>query len=247
MIWPTVAISSYKKDNYEKIKLFKDRGYHKNMESIGLSYSWRATWIGKSGFLISAAINCTKENTIVLFSLEMHEAQLKRRFMKSDEDIESLPIFVDDTPSISTSYLRSKIELFQKEELDVQIVLIDYLNLMNANSRQIEVSRKEDLNEIVKSLKLIAVELNVIIVAVAQLPRALECIENQHPLLSDFWASDCIAKYADSVFSIHRESYYRYGFNDEEDDVVEIIVAKHHDNSLNGIKLLFDKPNGVIV
>ena len=145
-----------------------------------ITKTWRASdfvivggrpGIGKSGFLISAAINCTKENTIALFSLEMHEAQLKRRFMKSDEDIESLPIFVDDTPSISTSYLRSKIELFQKEELDVQIVLIDYLNLMNANSRQIEVSRKEELNEIVKSLKLIAVELNVIIVAVAQLPR----------------------------------------------------------------------------
>lgn len=180
-----------------------------------------------------------------LFSLESRvDAQILRSGNLNDSDWEKLiegadvigksKLIIDDTPGISISELRSKCRKYKLEH-DLKLIIIDYLQLMSGNGRTD--SRQQEISEISRSLKGLARELNVPVIALSQLSRAVEQRPDHRPMLSDLRESGAIEQDADVVMFIYRDDYY----NKDSDmkNIAEIILAKQRNGPIGTINLVW--------
>ena len=159
------------------------------------------------------------------------------------KELYDAPLFVDDTPSLSVFELRTKARRLVREH-GVKIIIIDYLQLMNASGMSFG-SRQEEVSTISRSLKGLAKELNIPIIALSQLNRGVESregIDGKRPQLSDLRESGAIEQDADMVCFIHRPEYYKI-FQDEKGNdlhgMAEIIIAKHRNGAVGDVLLRF--------
>ena len=219
--------------------------------------------MGKSSLAISMAVNsAVKSNAVVaLFTLEMSGEQVAQRmlqgragipsdklrkgniselewdhFTKASADLSEVQIFIDDTPSPSPTEIRTKARRLMAEK-GLDLIIIDYLQLMQASDRRSE-NRVQEISYISRALKGVARDLNVPVIALSQLSRAVESRENKMPVLSDLRESGSIEQDADIVMFIYREEMY-----DKETDrehLADIIVAKHRNGPTDTITLQFD-------
>lgn len=215
--------------------------------------------MGKTAFVLNIAQHVAFHNnqSVVIFSLEMSKEQLVNRLlsleskvnsqairtgnMKDDEWerlIESADVIgrsgllIDDTPGISIGELRSKCRKF-KLEYDLKMIIIDYLQLMTGSGK-IE-SRQQEISDISRSLKALARELHVPVIALSQLSRAVEQRPDHRPMLSDLRESGAIEQDADVVMFIYRDDYYNK--DTELKNVAEIIIAKQRNGAIGTINL----------
>ena len=226
--------------------------------------------MGKTAFVLSMAKNIAVDyrNPVALFSLEMSNVQLVNRLItnvceipsekiKSGQlanyewqqldyklkDLLDAPLYVDDTPSLSVFELRTKARRLVREH-GVKIIIIDYLQLMNASGMAFG-SRQEEVSTISRSLKGLAKELNIPIVALSQLNRGVESregIDGKRPQLSDLRESGAIEQDADMLCFIHRPEYYKIYQDDRGNDLrgmAEIVIAKHRNGAVGEVLLRF--------
>ena len=187
--------------------------------------------MGKTAFALSMAKNiaCDYQVPIAFFSLEMTNQQLVNR--------------LHDTPGLSVFELRTKARRLVREH-DVKIIMIDYLQLMNANGMRFS-SRQEEVSTISRSLKGLAKELNIPIIALSQLNRGVESregLEGKRPQLSDLRESGAIEQDADMVLFVHRPEYYHIYMDDNGRDLhgmAQIIIAKHRKGATGDVLLNF--------
>ena len=226
--------------------------------------------MGKTAFVLSMAKNMAVNFKIpvALFSLEMSNVQLVNRLVVNvceipgekiksgrlekyeweqlDFKIKELydaPIYVDDTPSLSVFELRTKARRLVREH-DIKCIIIDYLQLMNASGMNFG-SREQEVSTISRSLKGLAKELNIPIIALSQLNRGVEArqgAEGKRPQLADLRESGAIEQDADMVCFIHRPEYYKILEDEKGNSLVglaEIIIAKHRNGAVGDVRLRF--------
>jgi replicative DNA helicase len=226
--------------------------------------------MGKTSFALSLAKNIAVDYRIPIafFSLEMSNDQLVQRLISNtcsvpgqkllngqlsqdewerfDKNIGKLhgaPIYVDDTAGLSVFELRTKARRLHREK-GVQIIMIDYLQLMNANGMRFG-SRQEEVSTISRSLKGLAKELNIPILALSQLNRGVENREGnegKRPQLSDLRESGAIEQDADMVLFVHRPEYYRIYQDEKGNDmhgVAQVLIAKHRKGGTGDVNLKF--------
>jgi replicative DNA helicase len=225
--------------------------------------------MGKTAFVLSMARNTAVEygHAVAVFSLEMSSVQLVKRLIASearlsaeklrkgdlqDHEMQQLhsrisklsqaPIYIDDTPGISIFDLRAKCRRL-KSQKNIDIIIIDYLQLMTAGGGKGPGNREQEISLISRSIKEIAKELNVPIVALSQLSRSVEQRGgDKRPILSDLRESGAIEQDADIVSFIYRPEYYGITTDAEGNsnaNVGEIIIAKHRNGSLENVRLKF--------
>jgi len=159
------------------------------------------------------------------------------------KSLSNLPLFIDDTPNLSIQDIRSKIKKIIFEQNRVGLVIIDYLQLMQ-NSTLKSDNRVQELSQITRSLKTIAREFKVPIMALSQLSRNVENRIIKRPILSDLRESGSIEQDADLVLMLYRESYYTQNNGIETfPDITELIIAKQRNGPLGTIQLIFDITN----
>jgi replicative DNA helicase len=160
------------------------------------------------------------------------------------KDLEQAPIYIDDTPAISIFELRAKCRRL-KQKYNVQAIVIDYLQLMTSGQTNSAGSREQEVSTISRSLKSIAKELNVPIIALSQLNRSVEMRSgNKRPQLSDLRESGAIEQDADLVIFIHRPEYYGLDVDEEGNSlkgIAELIVAKHRNGPIGDVQLKFTR------
>jgi replicative DNA helicase len=225
--------------------------------------------MGKTAFVLSMARNMAVEfnKPVAIFSLEMSSIQLVNRMIASESELGSdkikkgnlegddwdrlnkairrldeAPVFIDDTPALSIFELRAKCRRLKMQQ-DIGIVLVDYLQLMTAGGDN-RGSREQEVSMISRSLKAIAKELDIPIIALSQLNRSVESREGKRPQLSDLRESGAIEQDADMVIFIHRPEYYGITEDDEGNslrNVAEIIIAKHRNGAVGDVRLSFRK------
>ena len=215
--------------------------------------------MGKTAFVLNIAqyMAFKKERTVAVFSLEMSKEQLMNRLLAmeskvdaqllrngnlSDTDWESLldsaniignsKLIIDDTPGISVAELRTKCRKYKLEH-DLDIVMIDYLQLMQGKGRS--ESRQQEISEISRSLKEIARELQIPVIALSQLSRAVEQRPDHRPMLSDLRESGAIEQDADVVMFLYREDYYKK--DTERKNIAEVIIAKQRNGPIGTVEL----------
>ena len=215
--------------------------------------------MGKTAFVLNVAQNiAVKEHLCcAIFSLEMSKEQLVNRLFSlearvdaqklrignlQESDWEMLiegagkignsKLIIDDTPGISISALRSKCRKYKLEH-DLSIIIIDYLQLMSGNGKS--ESRQQEISEISRSLKALARELNVPVVALSQLSRAVEQRPDHRPMLSDLRESGAIEQDADVVMFIYRDDYYNHDTPNK--NISEIIIAKQRNGAIGTVEL----------
>lgn len=226
--------------------------------------------MGKTAFVLSMARQMAVDHKapVAFFSLEMSSIQLVNRLIVAEsgissekirngkldphewtqlvvkiKDLTDAKIFIDDTPALSIFEFRAKCRRL-KAQYDVGIIVIDYLQLMTGPT-ETKGNREQEVSTISRSLKAIAKELNVPIIALSQLNRSVETRGgNKRPQLSDLRESGAIEQDADVVIFIHRPEYY--GFTEDEEGnslmgLAEIILAKHRNGAVGDIKLRFQK------
>jgi replicative DNA helicase len=220
--------------------------------------------LGKTSLALSLAHNCAVnyQRSVAVFSLEMSKEQLAQRLLSMDagidqqrlrtgwieddewdriviarDKLEEASIWIDDTASISTTELRSKARRLQAQE-GVDLIIIDYLQLMQATiGGKRNENRVQEISEISRSLKALARELNVPVLALAQLSRAVESRQSKVPQLSDLRESGSIEQDADIVMFIYRDDVYNQ--DTEKKNIADIIVAKHRNGPLDEVSLYF--------
>ncbi len=220
--------------------------------------------MGKTAFVLSMAKNNTP---VAIFSLEMSNLQLVNRLISNTCELEGekiksgrlsqiewdqlmsrikhlngAPLYIDDTPSLSIFELRTKARRLVREH-QVKFIIIDYLQLMNASGMKFG-SREQEVSMISRSLKQLAKELNIPIVALSQLNRAVESrTDGKRPQLSDLRESGAIEQDADIVCFIHRPEYYLHSDQDASGNdirgLAEFIVAKHRSGKVDDVKMRF--------
>jgi replicative DNA helicase len=150
--------------------------------------------------------------------------------------LSELPIYIDDTPNPSVTELRSKVRRLQSEKgRELGLVLIDYLQLMEGSGSD---NRVQELSRITRSLKSLAREMKVPVIALSQLSRGVEARTNKRPMLSDLRESGSIEQDADLVINLYRDEYYNPDTPDK--GIAEILIAKHRNGPTGVVKLLFD-------
>lgn len=217
--------------------------------------------MGKTAFVLNIAQHVAfKQNrTVAIFSLEMSKEQLVNRLFSlesyvdaqllrtgnlKDSDWEKLiegagtigrsNLIIDDTPGISISEMRSKCRKYKMEH-NLELIIIDYLQLMSGSGGRSNESRQQEISEISRSLKGLARELNVPVIALSQLSRAVESRTDKRPMLSDLRESGAIEQDADVCMFIYREDYY---IPDTEDkNIAEIIIAKQRNGPIGTVRL----------
>lgn len=216
--------------------------------------------MGKSAFVLNIAsyVALHDKVPVMIFSLEMSKEQLVKRILSSESEIDSMklnnanldtdewlklgetsgkiadaPIYIDDTPSISASELRAKCRK-AKLEKNIGLVIVDYLQLMESKSNN-SGSRQQEISEISRSLKILAKELNVPVIALSQLSRATEARADHKPMLSDLRESGSIEQDADIVMFLHREDYYDK--ETEKKNIAEVIISKNRNGETGTVEL----------
>ncbi|MGN0252363.1 MAG: replicative DNA helicase [Oliverpabstia sp.] len=218
--------------------------------------------MGKTAFVLNIAqyMAFRKDKTVAIFSLEMSKEQLVNRLFSLESKVDSQKIrtgnlededwskliegagiignshlIIDDTPGISISELRSKCRKFKLEQ-GLDIIIIDYLQLMSGSGRSGD-SRQQEISDISRALKGVARELNVPVVALSQLSRAVEKRDDKRPMLSDLRESGAIEQDADVVMFIYREDYYKK--DTENKNMAEIIIAKQRNGPIGTVNLVW--------
>jgi replicative DNA helicase len=220
--------------------------------------------MGKSAFGLCAGANLAirYQVPVALFTLEMSKAEVTQRLMCSEAKVESqrlrsgklapddwprltaacdklakAPIYVDDTGSITMMEIRSKARRLKSKEPTLGLIIVDYLQLMTSGA-SVE-NRVQEVSQISRNLKILARDLDVPILAMSQLSRAVEQRHDKRPILSDLRESGSIEQDADLVAFIYRDEYY----NDDSPDqgLAEVILAKHRNGPTGTEKLSFLK------
>jgi len=226
--------------------------------------------MGKTAFALSMARNIAVrfKKPVAVFSLEMSAVQLVTRLISSETELPAsklkkgdlaeyewqqlnskisnlvdAKIFIDDTPALSVFELRAKCRRL-KQQHDIQMVFVDYLQLMTVGGGETRGNREQEISAISRSLKALSKELNIPVLALSQLSRAVESRPggSKKPILSDLRESGAIEQDADLVLFIYRAEYYKlHEFEDgtPTDGVAEIIIAKHRNGPVGEIKLKF--------
>lgn len=218
--------------------------------------------MGKTSFTMNIARNVAAFHKlpVAIFSLEMSKEQLVQRLLASEVRIESgrlrsgrisqqeweplghaisalsqLPVFIDDTPNISVTEMRSKARRLQAEQGGaLGLILLDYLQLMEGGSE----NRVQELSRVTRSLKGLARELSVPIIALSQLSRNVESRTNKRPMMSDLRESGAIEQDADLIMMLYRDEYYNPDTPDR--GIAEVIISKHRNGPTGAVKLLFE-------
>ena len=226
--------------------------------------------MGKTSFALSIAKNIAVDyrNPVAFFSLEMNNVQLVDRLISNVCEIEGkkimngqlardewerldknlakltgAPIYIDDTPGMSIFELRTKARRLVREK-DVKVIMIDYMQLMNASGSRFQ-NRQEEVSTISRSLKGLAKELDIPIIALSQLNRSVETrdkAEGKRPQLSDLRESGAIEQDADMVLFVHRPEYYHLYEDEKGNDLrgkAQIIIAKHRKGATGDVLLAF--------
>lgn len=232
--------------------------------------------MGKTAFLLSMARNIAVQHKIplALFSLEMASVQLITRMIASEtgisseklrkgqmsdeewqrlftnvSELENAPLYIDETPSLSVFDFRAKCRRLVMQH-GVKIIMVDYLQLMTANSGKGGAgNREQEIATISRSLKAIAKELNVPVIALSQLSRSVETRPGKRPMLSDLRESGAIEQDADIVSFIFRPEYYKIAHWDNDEDgaetstenQAELIIAKHRNGATADVRMSFYK------
>jgi len=147
-------------------------------------------------------------------------------------------IYIDDTPAIRVSEIRAKCRRL-KQEKGLGLVLIDYLQLIQGSSSRRNENRQQEVSEISRSLKALARELNVPIIALSQLSRSVESRQDKRPMMSDIRESGSIEQDADIVAFLYRDDYYDK--ESEKKNIIEIIIAKQRNGPVGTVELAFIK------
>lgn len=220
--------------------------------------------VGKTAFALNVAQNVSvrAKETVAIFSLEMAASQLVQRLLCAEanvdagrmrtgkleaDDWEKLTMaistlseanfYIDDSPTITVSEIRAKCRRLKKEK-GLGLVLIDYLQLIQGRSKNSE-NRQQEVSEISRTLKAIARELEVPVIALSQLSRSVEQRQDKRPLLSDLRESGSIEQDADIVAFLYRDDYYNQ--DSEKKNIIEIIVAKQRNGPVGTVELVFLK------
>ncbi len=218
--------------------------------------------MGKTAFCLNLTYNvaATYKLPVAIFSLEMSKEQLVQRLLASEAEIESgylrsgrisqsqweplsraisllseMPIYIDDTPNITVTEMRSQARRLQAElGTNLGLIIIDYLQLMEGAGD----NRVQELSRITRSIKGLARELSVPVIALSQLSRGVEARTNKRPMLSDLRESGSIEQDADLVIMLYRDEYYHPDTPDR--GIAEVVIAKHRNGPTGTIKLLFE-------
>ena len=220
--------------------------------------------MGKTAFSLQIALNIVKstELPVIFFSLEMSKEQLTYRLLGNQTEINHqklktaslskqnwqqiikcirtfsyFPFFIDDTPNLKLTDLRSKIRKIVFEQNKIGLIVIDYLQLMEISLENGE-SRVQELSQITRSLKTIAREFDIPVIALSQLSRNVESRVNKRPILSDLRESGSIEQDADIVLMLYRDNYYNSIPTSES--TAEVIIAKHRNGPTGTISLDFN-------
>ena len=223
--------------------------------------------MGKTAFALNIATNAamTTKKAIAVFNLEMSAEMLVNRMISAVGQIDSYKlttgqlqsgdwkryneamsqladtnIFIEDNPGITASEIRAKCRRLANTEIGLGLVVIDYLQLVTSGGRRTE-SRQIEVSEISRSLKTMALELDVPVIALAQLSRNAEKRENSQPMLADLRESGSLEQDADMVLFINRKDYYDVNKDIKQTIVpVDLIIAKHRKGATGKIDLLFE-------
>ena len=216
--------------------------------------------MGKTAFALNIATNAALRANVpvAIFSLEMSKDQLVNRMLCSEAMVDSnkvrtgkldeedwtklaeaigplseAGVYIDDTPGISVMEIRTKCRKLKMEK-NIGLVVIDYLQLISGSNKR-NGSREQEISEISRSLKVLAKELNVPVIALSQLSRAVEQRDDHRPMLSDLRESGAIEQAADIVMFLYRDDYYNK--ESAEKDIAEVIIAKQRGGSTGTVKL----------
>ena len=224
--------------------------------------------MGKTALSLNIALNVIKNSKlpVLIFSLEMSKEQIMYRLLAMETNISQmrlksgkiyqndwlklnkiikilskLPFFIDDTSDLSIQDIRSKIKTLIFEQTQIGLIIIDYLQLMQSSKLKIE-NRVQELSVITRSLKNIAREFNIPIIALSQLSRNVENRIDKRPILSDLRESGSIEQDSDLVLMLYRTKYYNSNqINEQTSYITELIIAKHRNGPTGSIKLKFDE------
>ena len=230
--------------------------------------------MGKTAFALNLATNIAmnSDKTVALFNMEMGAEQLATRMLSSlgqiegyrfrngrfeNEDWKKLneaiskladtKMFIDDTPGMTIGEIRAKCRRLASSERGLGIVIIDYLQLISGSARYAG-NRQQEVSEISRSLKTLAMELKIPVVALAQLSRTVEGREDKRPLLSDLRESGSIEQDADIVAFLYRDDYYTKEISiDENTSKSEFIIAKHRNGPTTTVDLIFKRNTSTFV
>lgn len=217
--------------------------------------------MGKTSFAVGIARNIAEKFPVAIFSLEMSKEQLVQRLLASEAGIESnylrtgrisqnqwgdlsralgtlseLPMYIDDTANQTVMQMRSQVRRLQAEQGEkLGLVLIDYLQLMEGSGSD---NRVQELSKITRSLKGLARELQVPVIALSQLSRGVEARTNKRPMMSDLRESGAIEQDSDLIIMLYRDEYYSPDTPDR--GIAEVIITKHRNGPTGVVKLLFD-------
>ena len=226
--------------------------------------------MGKTSFALNIAQNVALKANIpvAIFSLEMSKEQLVQRLLCSEAEVDTqrlktgnmqakdweklavamdafsqAPIYIDDTAGCTITDLRAKCRRLAMAEKNLGLIVIDYLQLIEGSGRE---DRMQQISSISRGLKILAKELNVPIISLSQLSRAVESRTDKRPMLSDLRESGSIEQDADIVMFIYRDEYYKNAESEEDEaekaankGEAEIIIAKHRNGPVGTVKLLF--------
>ena len=229
--------------------------------------------MGKTAFALNLATNIAmnSKKPVALFNMEMGAEQLATRMISSVGQIDGYKLrngrlehndwkrvneamsrlidtklFIDDTPGMTIGEIRAKCRRLDSEQGGLGIIIIDYLQLISGSARYAG-NRQQEVSEISRSLKTLAMELGVPVIALAQLSRSVEGRDDKRPLLSDLRESGSIEQDADIVAFLYRDDYYTKESVDEFTSKSEFIVAKHRNGPTKTIDLLFKKNTSTFV
>lgn len=221
--------------------------------------------MGKTALTLNLAANVAlrKKKSVAFFSLEMSSIQLLMRLISSESGVDSkqiqrgdvspdewaaimgacdnlynAPIYIDDNSNINVAELRSRARRIQSEH-GLDLIIIDYLQLMQGRHTGSNDNRQQEVADISRSLKSLARELKVPVIALSQLSRSVENRQIKRPMLSDLRESGSLEQDADIVMFLYREDYYVK--DTENQNITELIVAKHRNGPVDTVRLFFDK------
>lgn len=221
--------------------------------------------MGKTAFALNIAtfVALRQQKSVAFFSLEMSEEQLTQRILCAEAGIDSgrmqtgsledgdwdrmikagdrlsqAQLHIDDTASISVMELRTKARRLKADQ-GLDLIVIDYLQLMQGKSESRDGNRQQEISSISHSLKALARELKIPVIALSQLSRSVESRPVKKPLMSDLRESGSLEQDADMVMLLYREDYYEE--NTPNKDIVEVIVAKHRNGPVGTVRLFFQK------
>ncbi len=245
--------------------------------AVNMAYNACASLAKKAG---DDGISAKEAGSVGFFSLEMSAEQLSTRMLSSasklnsygilngkispeefshlvrvSNEMSNMPFYIDDTPALSISGLRTRARRLQRTA-NVKLLVVDYLQLLRGSSAMSQNNRVQEVSEITQGLKAIAKELDIPVIALSQLSRAVEQREDKRPQLSDLRESGSIEQDADAVMFIYREEYYLGRAEPSMDDtakyakwqddmnramnVAEVIIAKHRNGPIGTVRLRFD-------